>query len=182
LLHDHQLDKHSSFNQDEEIFHDISRAPERSQNGFDPNENVTHRPALRGDGSTQTEDGKYSRPGADSLNQRSLLNDRVMRTIVASSNDALGLLFQAVEQPNQSSNEPSPGPDIEDEDDDQQPGRGSKEPPQYRTPHSAISNGNVSIPEQLSSVSHDLLKLWNRCRFIKQGWFSAREAVTYIDL
>lgn len=34
----------------------------------------------------------------------------------------------------------------------------------------------------LSNPSQDILECWKPHRFVRQGWFSAREAVTYIDL
>lgn len=34
----------------------------------------------------------------------------------------------------------------------------------------------------LSEPSEELLDLWDRCRFTRLGWFTAQEAITYIDL
>lgn len=35
---------------------------------------------------------------------------------------------------------------------------------------------------KLSQASEDVLDMWERCRFVRQGWFTAQEAVTYLDL
>ncbi|EKG11279.1 hypothetical protein MPH_11624 [Macrophomina phaseolina MS6] len=37
-------------------------------------------------------------------------------------------------------------------------------------------------PVQLSAAAEDVLDLWKCCRFVRMGWFTAREAVTYVDL
>lgn len=104
-----------------------------------------------------------------------------MRTIVASSNDALGLLFKAVEQPNSSD-------DQDDLHQDQynlnfnggNTEQTNRESIQHSTPYSTTSD--PSTLGHLSLVPHEVLQLWNRCRFVKQGWLSAREAVTFVDL
>ncbi|RDW66595.1 hypothetical protein BP5796_09344 [Coleophoma crateriformis] len=129
------------------------------------------------DDTNSIDTASFPRPRSQSMTQRSVLNNSVMRTMITSSNDALGLLFQAAEQPNQAI------------------GTGQSESStsgihkntismQHHTPHSAVSIGAISspiIPETLSDASLEVLRLWNRCRFVKQGWFSAREAVTYVD-
>ena len=97
------------------------------------------------------------------------LTDTVMRTIVSSGNDALNLLFQAAEQRD-------------------------AESPQHQTPASLTSHvdGDFSTPKtafgiptasvQLSKASPPVLEVWAALRFTRMGWFSAEEAVTYIDL
>ncbi|KAK2861435.1 hypothetical protein FQN49_004201 [Arthroderma sp. PD_2] len=54
----------------------------------------------------------------------------------------------------------------------------------YDTPASTTSYGTspVSDPAQLSQVEPDVLAVWDQCRFVKMGWFSSREAVTYVDM
>jgi hypothetical protein len=96
----------------------------------------------------------------------------VMRTVVASSKDALGLLFRAAEQ--------------QDASDD------ALEHPERRSslhandsPASALTSGAVPAPfpaSALSSPTQAVIDIWDTFRFIRQGWFSPREAVTYIDL
>lgn len=35
-------------------------------------------------------------------------------------------------------------------------------------------------PQRLNTT--DALQIWNACRFVKMGWFSAYEAMTLVDL
>jgi hypothetical protein len=96
----------------------------------------------------------------------------VMRTVVASSKDALGLLFRAAEQ--------------QDASDD------ALEHPERRqslhandSPASVLTLGAVLAPfpaSALSSPTQAVIDVWDTFRFIRQGCFSPREAVTYIDL
>lgn len=37
-------------------------------------------------------------------------------------------------------------------------------------------------PVQMSQPSQETLRVWTACRFVQMGWFSAHEAVTYVDL
>ncbi|KFY81322.1 hypothetical protein V500_11530 [Pseudogymnoascus sp. VKM F-4518 (FW-2643)] len=138
------------------------------------------------DGSDSELTSAPNRLRRQSMIQRSVLSNRVMRTVVSSSNDALGLLFEAVEQQQNGSfsdglqalgtNTDGGYPDGS---------HSSHHPAQHISPHSSMSTASKPGPilqEQLSSVTPEILRLWNRCRFVKQGWFTAREAVTYIDL
>lgn len=34
----------------------------------------------------------------------------------------------------------------------------------------------------LSEPTDATLDMWDKCRFVRQGWFTSQEAVTYIDL
>jgi hypothetical protein len=34
----------------------------------------------------------------------------------------------------------------------------------------------------LSDPDDEVLDMWDKCRFVRQGWFTAQEAVTYVDL
>ena len=100
----------------------------------------------------------------------SIEND-VMHTVVSSSKDALGLLFKAVEQQEAS------------EIDDETNGLHTNYP--YESPGSALTasiNAEALLLSPLSSSSRECLELWEHLRFVRQGWMSAREAVTYIDL
>jgi hypothetical protein len=38
------------------------------------------------------------------------------------------------------------------------------------------------IPDPHRLTTTDALQMWNACRFVKMGWFSAHEAVTLVDL
>lgn len=92
--------------------------------------------------------------------------DSVMRTMVSSGNDALEVLFDPVrhgaehstavpEQDTRGSQFMAPNPPL-------------LQPQPYR----------VRGPGSSSSI-HDV---WNACRFIKQGWFSAEEGIFYVDM
>lgn len=97
------------------------------------------------------------------------LADTVMRTVVSSGNDALNLLFRAAEQRDAQS-------------------------PQYQTPgsHRSRVGGDFATPGRASTVptetvqlSHaqpSVLEVWSALRFTRMGWFTAEEAVTYMDL
>jgi hypothetical protein len=107
----------------------------------------------------------------------SALASSMMRTVVASGNDALNILFEAATAQEDShvdtSSESISGP----------PSTG---PSQERTPgnsDAAFESVTRTIhPAQLSNVSHETLNIWEACRFVKMGWFTAREAVTFVDL
>lgn len=99
------------------------------------------------------------------------LTNSVMRTVVSSGNDALNLLFEAAHHHNVI---------------DQEAANGSQS---YETPRSGASIPNPSSPftfraqpVQMSQPSPETLKIWTSCRYVQMGWFSAREAVTYVDL
>lgn len=101
-------------------------------------------------------------------------NDRVMTTFLTKPSDALNVLFDAA-QPR------TPG------------SRAILERPLERPKETQVSfssenfsniiseSGQVSV-SQLSQPSEDILDLWDRFRFVRQGWFTAQEAVTYLDL
>lgn len=52
----------------------------------------------------------------------------------------------------------------------------SNNPPQNT---SMMDNSRLIAPE-LSDA--DVLRIWNACRFVRMGWFSAQEAVILMDL
>ncbi|KAB8226387.1 hypothetical protein BDV33DRAFT_226881, partial [Aspergillus novoparasiticus] len=90
------------------------------------------------------------------------LSGRVMSTILARPSDALDVLFDAAR------------PDV-----GESPSSQARDRDKTQTVVSA--SGLVSV-SGLSHPSEDVLDLWDRCRFVRQGWFTAQEAVTYIDL
>ena len=53
--------------------------------------------------------------------------------------------------------------------------------------HAVDINGQAANPSIIQEVKHDpqdlrcALKAWSRLRFVRAGWFTAREAVSYID-
>lgn len=46
----------------------------------------------------------------------------------------------------------------------------------------AISRAAPHIPQSLQVNDADSLRIWNACRFVKMGWFSAYEAMYLVDL
>ncbi|CAI6098752.1 unnamed protein product [Clonostachys chloroleuca] len=104
-------------------------------------------------------------------NANQTLYDRVRSTIVTSTNDALDILSDAAGQ--------------------QHSVAGST--PSQPQPPSALQNaGPTVIPGEYSGLGFTItalseaddatLDMWDKCRFVRQGWFTAQEAVTYIDL
>ncbi|KMU72045.1 hypothetical protein CISG_00353 [Coccidioides immitis RMSCC 3703] len=118
-----------------------------------------------------------SDPGASSG-----LASSVMRTVVSSGNDALNILFQAAAQ--------EQGASIGDMSttNTRAAALGQTAQPMQQThgtPGSTTSLGmatTVSDPAHLSPAEPEVVAVWDSCRFVKMGWFSSREAVTYIDL
>lgn len=100
----------------------------------------------------------------------------VMRTVVSSGSDALNLLFEAAHHRDAM------------EAQEQQSGSQSYETP--RSGPTGYENGMPASPfhtfraqpVQMSTPSSETLKVWTACRFVQMGWFSAHEAVTYVDL
>ena len=107
----------------------------------------------------------------------SSLSNSMMRTVVASGNDALNILFEAAtaqedshtdNSPESVTGAPSTGPSN------------ALTPGNYDAAFEPITR--VIRPVQLSNASQDTLNIWEACRFVKMGWFTAREAVTFVDL
>ena len=99
----------------------------------------------------------------------------VMRTVVSSGSDALNLLFEAANHRDAIDNQEQAASQA------------------YETPRSGPSGYNNDMPSspfhtfraqpvQMSTPSPETLKVWTSCRFVQMGWFSAHEAVTYVDL
>ena len=132
---------------------------------FSPRVNGSHRPDI------------LSPPGhlrRISSSQGDLAHS-VMRTVVSSGSDALNLLFEAAHHRDAIDSQEQSGSQA------------------YETPRSGpigYENGVPSSPfhtfraqpVQMSTPSPETLKVWTSCRFVQMGWFSAHEAVTYVDL
>ncbi|KAJ5894930.1 hypothetical protein N7495_006621 [Penicillium taxi] len=120
----------------------------------------------------------------DRYRSNSTLANSMMRTVVASGNDALNILFEAAtahEQEGNSSNELSPTT----EDGTRQGSLISQKraTPKEKESPIAFQSGPRIVPQlNVSDVTQETLQVWEACRFVKMGWFSAREAVTFIDL
>jgi Fungal Zn(2)-Cys(6) binuclear cluster domain len=94
------------------------------------------------------------------------LDDSVMRTVVSRGNEALDILFEAAahqERANAGNAHSGPFTSL---------------PRSQSSSAASIQNHAVT----LSSATAATLELWAACRFVSQGWLSAQEAVTYIDL
>ncbi|WZH44190.1 uncharacterized protein QYS62_005208 [Fusarium acuminatum] len=102
------------------------------------------------------------------------LTDSVMRTLVSNGKDALQLLFQpAIEQSKKDGTTP-----------------GNLQPASRHALHHAgetltpktTSSVRTSRPIRLSPAPANTLTIWRSFRFVKMGWFTAEEAVAYVDL
>lgn len=93
------------------------------------------------------------------------LQDQVVQTVVASSSDAVGLLFGAAGCSD------SEGADEMGNKDDNDVDAGQ------------WINGNILCPRLnvREPVSSDVLDLWNQHRFVRQGWFTALEGAAYVN-
>jgi hypothetical protein len=119
-----------------------------------------HRPSYDQDVDDGTETGQIS-PNYD---------DEVVDTVVTTSTDALGLLFRAAEQQATEAN-----------------ARASVDHSQYSY-HSTKTNtqdtaASPAIPlSRLSTAMDADIELWKRHSFVRQGYFSSTEAITYVEL
>lgn len=104
---------------------------------------------------------------ANDIDRAEGLHNSVLHTMVSSENDALNILFDAAAR---------------------------SDPVDAYTPASRTSiNGFTDTEESSQSVesaqlvntnpaNFDVLYIWNACRFVKMGWFTAREAMSLVDL
>jgi len=104
------------------------------------------------------------------------LSHSVMRTVVSSGSDALNLLFEAANHRDAMENQ-------------EQGGSQAYETPTSGTSYGLARDGMPSSPftfkaqpVQMSQPSPETLRIWTSCRYVQMGWFSAHEAVTYVDL
>ncbi|PYH45101.1 putative C6 transcription factor [Aspergillus saccharolyticus JOP 1030-1] len=108
----------------------------------------------------------------------------MMRTVVSSGNDALNILFEAAvahSQDNMASDYQAQSQTTRDSASQGiRVSNNAMNEPHFIYPMEAVAK--AKRPVQLSSVSEEVLKVWETCRFVKMGWFSSREAVTLIDL
>jgi len=104
------------------------------------------------------------------------LMSSVMRTVVSNGNDALRILFEAATE--------DAGAGNINQDHAAQDAR-HVEFATSATPGSGTSpaaSPHVAPPVILSTTDPNTLRAWNACRFVRMGWLSAEEAVTYVDL
>jgi hypothetical protein len=107
----------------------------------------------------------------------------MMRTVVSSGNDALNILFEAANA--QSQEDSMMESDSMPENEQHRAGHpvtceGSSKQIELTVPPEILKK--AMRPVELSHVSKDVLSVWEACRFVRMGWFTAREAVTFIDL
>ena len=107
----------------------------------------------------------------------------MMRTVVASGNDALNILFEAATANSQEDN--SPNNASPQGAGTQQGGSNAKErvTPNSHGPSAPLkSSPRATHSVSLSETTYETLQIWEACRFVRMGWFTAREAVTLVDL
>ncbi|KAF4629377.1 hypothetical protein G7Y89_g8772 [Cudoniella acicularis] len=128
-----------------------------------------------------------NRSRSQGVNAQRNLTDNVIHTLVSKPNDALTLLFEAAGREDMSaltSRRQSADPDrgnqrTEDNLRSRELGNNGPSPENaYATPHSTKSLHVESLP----SPSTETLELWKKCRFVRQGWLSASQAILYVDL
>lgn len=98
----------------------------------------------------------------------------MMRTVVSNGEDALNLLFEAAQtRTDVSSHHGSLETDAV--------GPNNASPAGVNTTSPAQSTP-FSQPAMSTNLSAEAIDCWRAYRFTKMGWFSAEEAITYIDL
>jgi Fungal Zn(2)-Cys(6) binuclear cluster domain len=110
-------------------------------------------------------------PKLAAQNRDSRLSDPMMRTVLASGSDALNLLFEAANQS---------GGDLDLTRVDNGASNSSTTHP--TSPNFPVQPRPSVIHSKLVNPSSDVLEVWNACRFVRMGWFSAEEAVLLVDL
>lgn len=105
----------------------------------------------------------------------------MMRTVVSSGNDALNILFEAAaaahnqenanEQDARERGQSAAGMDT---------ANGTSVDGRYSTAGPEVPP-KIVRPVELSNASREILNVWEACRFVKMGWFTSVEAVTFID-
>lgn len=103
----------------------------------------------------------------------------MMRTVVASGNDALNILFEAATAQSQEHEASQKSPLKGDFSSNQAQSQSSIEYEASMIREPVIRS---VAPISLVKATQETLKIWARCRFVKMGWFTAREAVTFVDL
>ncbi|KAJ5731890.1 hypothetical protein N7493_003371 [Penicillium malachiteum] len=114
----------------------------------------------------------------------SSLTNSMMRTVVASGNDALNILFEAATAQNQEDNalheHSPPGGDHSKNGHSTMNERVTSR--NYESPIPFEPVPRTANPVDLADTMQSTLDIWEACRFVRMGWFTAREAVTLIDL
>ncbi|PIG89499.1 Zn(II)2Cys6 transcription factor [Aspergillus arachidicola] len=113
----------------------------------------------------------------------STLANSMMRTVVSSGNDALNILFEAA-----AAHSKEHGNGLSES---STPSRNARSSTGRSNNYESSLNQSIVPPEvlakaaqpvEISQASKEVLSVWGACRFVRMGWFTAREAVTFIDL
>ncbi|RHZ54625.1 putative C6 transcription factor [Aspergillus thermomutatus] len=139
--------------------------------------------ASRADGADSSRQSYDLDARSNRTQSTSNLANSMMRTVVSSGNDALNILFEAATAQSQEDSviESDSLPENE-------PSRarravtceGSSKQIDLAVPPEVLKK--AMRPVELSHASKDVLSVWEACRFVRMGWFTARESVTFIDL
>jgi hypothetical protein len=135
----------------------------------EPTEPVSQMPFPQETHSTSTSPQDGTGLGPSPNNSSQSLYDRVQSTIVTGTTDALDFLSNAAGQRHSiAGSTPS----------QTHPFTKSNGP-------RVVSGGYNDVGFTITALSEPddtCLDMWDKCRFVRQGWFTAQEAVTYIDL
>ncbi|KAJ4017844.1 hypothetical protein NW752_001752 [Fusarium irregulare] len=116
------------------------------------------------------QDGSGFGPSPNNSSQS--LYDRVQSTIVTGTTDALDFLSNAAGQRHSiAGSTPSQANPLTNA--------------SHSTGPKVVSGGYNGVGFTITALSEPddaCLDMWDKCRFVRQGWFTAQEAVTYIDL
>ncbi|EED23102.1 C6 transcription factor, putative [Talaromyces stipitatus ATCC 10500] len=116
--------------------------------------------------------------GFQASSEPNQLTNSLMRHVVSSGNDALNLLFEAAAHTNSRSAEMTP---------ERQPGVGSghgiSSVLSQSLPQATVTGTSPAAPPpiEISKTDPSLLSVWESFRVVKLGWFTAKEAVTFVD-
>ncbi|KXH41134.1 hypothetical protein CSIM01_03340 [Colletotrichum simmondsii] len=108
----------------------------------------------------------------------SSLSERVVSSLVTGSNDALDVLSDAANILHHATISPSSGPPSA-------PSAHAVQDVPVAVPAREQTGGQIGVGfviQALSEPGDNTLDMWDKCRFVRQGWFTSQEAVTYIDL
>lgn len=102
------------------------------------------------------------------LSERDGLADTVIRTFVSNENEALDLLYCAAQQRDAES--PVLSMSVSNR----------TQAVEHLTPVTMASAG--PDPASRSVQTSNVYRIWDSFRFVKMGWFTSKEAVSYMDL
>ncbi|KAF7719651.1 Fungal Zn(2)-Cys(6) binuclear cluster domain-containing protein [Penicillium ucsense] len=140
-------------------------------------------PQSNADGSVNASSTSANAYGESRHRSGSILANSMMRTVVASGNDALNILFEAAtaSQEDNAPNGESPAYGVESRGGGPN-GHFHTTPKNFESPAAFEPILRARRSVELSEVTPEILRVWEACRFVKMGWFTAREAVTFLDL